>query len=124
MAHQTYIPQVVTQVTKSMKESMPALSAEDLAAKKMILEQRTRELTQHLLSRSNQTVKAVSSAGGSAYSMYVKFKICYKHLASYPKVFYLPLMLFACSVYGFYSIKGSALPYTPLSQLTSEEMPF
>jgi hypothetical protein len=36
-----------------MKESMPALSAEDLAAKKMILEQRTRELTQHLLSRSN-----------------------------------------------------------------------
>ena len=67
MAHQTYIPQVVTQVTKTMKESMPALSAEDLAAKKMILEQRTRELTQHLLSRSNQTVKAVSSAGGNAY---------------------------------------------------------
>jgi hypothetical protein len=53
MAHQTYIPQVVTQVTKTMKESIPALSAEDLAAKKMILEQRTRELTQHLLSRSN-----------------------------------------------------------------------
>ena len=56
--------------------------------------------------------------------MYVKLKISYRHLASYPKVFYLPLMLFACGVYGFHSVKGSALPYTPSAQPASEDMPF
>ena len=48
--------------------------------------------------------------------MYVKVKICYRYLASDPKVFYLPLMLFACGVYGFHSVKGSAMPYTPSTQ--------
>ena len=111
MAHQTYLPQVMTQVTKTMKQNIPSLSAEEIAAKKLMLEQRTKELTQHLLARSNQTVRAVSSAGGSAYQMYIKFKICCQHLASYPKVFYLPLMLFFCGLYGFHSVKGSAIPY-------------
>ncbi len=107
-----------------MKENMPSLTAEDIAAKKLILEQRTRELTQHLLNRSNQTVKAVSTAGGSAYSMYIKFKICYRHLASYPKVFYLPLLLFTCGIYGYHSVKGSSVPYTPSAHSDQEEMPF
>ena len=89
------------------------MSSEEIAAKKLILEQRTRELTQHLLARSNQTVKAVSSAGGTAYSMYIKFKICYSHLASYPKVCYLPLLLFMCGIYGYHSVKKSSVPYTP-----------
>jgi|LauGreDrversion4_2_1035121.scaffolds.fasta_scaffold217722_2 hypothetical protein len=113
MAHQTYLPQVVTQVKKTVTESLPTLSAEEIAAKKMLLEQRTRELTQHLLARSNQTVRAVSFAGGSAYSMYIKFKIFYQHMASYPKVCYLPLLFFACGIYGYHSVKHSTVPYTP-----------
>ncbi len=92
---------------------MKKVGTADIAIRKQILEQRTRELTQHLLSRSNTTVKAVSSAGGQAYMMYTKFKICYAHLASYPKIFYLPLMLFACGVYGYHSVKTSSVPYDP-----------
>ena len=103
---------------------MPSLSAEEIAAKKMLLEQRTRELTQHLLARSNQTVRAVSNAGGSALSMYVKFKICYQHLASYPKVCYLPLLLFTCGLYGYHSVKHSSVPYTPPALTVSDDMPF
>jgi hypothetical protein len=107
------MPQVVTQVKKTMQENLSTLSSEEIAAKKLVLEQRTRELTQHLLARSNQTVKAVSTAGGTAYSMFIKFKICYSHLASYPKVCYLPLLFFACGFYGYHSVKHTSVPYSP-----------
>lgn len=32
------------------------------------------------------------------------------HLASYPKVTYLPLFMFACGAYGFHSVKKSKVP--------------
>lgn len=66
----------------------------------------------------------MSTAGGHALMMYTKFKIVYAHLASYPKIFYLPLMLFACGVYGYHSVKKSSVPYDPQSQASSVENPF
>lgn len=50
-------------------------SAAEMAYKKQKIMNKTNELTQHLLSRSKTTVKAVSTAGGQAYIILRKFKI-------------------------------------------------
>ena len=64
------------------------------------------------MTRSRSTANVVSNVGGSAYLSYVKFKIFFQHLASYPKFVYVPLMFFACGVYGFHSVKKTSVPYS------------
>ncbi len=97
----------------SVKESIGRLSAEELANQKLRFEQRTMLLTQHVRARTNSTARVVSNASGSAYLFYLKFKIYLQHLASYPKIVYLPLMLFSCGIYGYHSVKTSSVPYNP-----------
>lgn len=76
------------------------------------------------MSRSRSTVKAVSNVGGAAYLSFVKFKIFYQHLASYPKVIYFPLLFMGCGVYGFHSVKKTSAPYTTPEITNSVENPF
>ena len=88
--------------------------AHEIEGKTQMLVQHTKMLTQHCMQRSRSTVKAVSNASGLAYVNYIKFKIWYQHLSSYPKVIYAPLLFFACGVYGYHSVKKTSHPYSPV----------
>jgi hypothetical protein len=113
MAMQAYNPQKLNIVSASasntnLVETLKAgvsSGAQEIEVKTQMLVQHTKILTQHCMQRSRTTVKAVSNAGGLAYLNYVKFKIFYQHLSSYPKVIYAPLLFFACGVYGYHSVK-------------------
>ncbi len=61
-------------------------------------------------------MKTVSTAGGHAYVLASKLNLYMNHLASYPKVIYLPMVLFACGAYGYHSVKKSTEPN--LSEIT------
>lgn len=108
---------------RSGLEAKIKTDAAELALKKQRLVRHTQELTQHLLARSNSTVKVVSQAGGSTFLLFRRFKILLKHLASYPKIAYLPIMLFACGTYGFKSVEKSILPEQVIQNNNEEANP-
>jgi len=94
-----------------------------LAARKEKLVQHTRQLTQHFMSRSNQTVLHVTRTSSQAYLLLRKFKVFVQNLANYPKIAYAPLLMFACANYGYLSVEQSSVPYEAPIQAISEEKP-
>ena len=99
--------------------------AAELSLKKQQLMMRSRELTQHLATRSDQAMKLFFIAGARGYLVFNKLKVYGQHLASYPKISYLPLLFFACGAYGFNSVETSQEPYTtiPLEEAAPRRNP-
>lgn len=56
-------------------------------------------------------MQTVSVASGSAYRLIRNLKTFAQHVSGYPKILYVPFLLFTSAAYGFNSVKKTSVPY-------------
>ncbi|CDW77440.1 UNKNOWN [Stylonychia lemnae] len=97
-------------------------STSNLGNQRRVIQQRTSKLVSDLNERAQQAKENARSMRNKASRLYLKFNSVVRHIAGYPKIIYVPLVIASSAAYGYHSVKKTKSPHLT-AELAQNESP-